>query len=354
MRAKGVGIYRICMTLNDENIPIPSDYYYKKIGKPNPRHTRHLWTPVVLRRLLQNPIYLGHLVQLRTTTVSYKNHKRIDNDGEDMVVVENTHEPIITQEIWDKVREVEKSVSQGKKQKSGETAPLSGLMFCIDCGAKMRVCWNNTRHRRCDPYIYRRHNFNCQNYTIFGKKVCTSHYIKIEDIEELILLDIRSMAKLVIDDEEKARANFLKQKEQQTSEKSAADKKKLTESNYRLEELSKLMQAVYEDKVLGRVPEDVCVNLLEKYELEKKELTKLAAELETSLSKFVQNEKDVDEFIRRLKKYYDVEKLTREMCLELIEYVTVDAYQEVNPREIQIYYKFITEPLKDKKTLYPY
>ncbi|MBQ8940918.1 MAG: DUF4368 domain-containing protein, partial [Firmicutes bacterium] len=105
-------------------------------------------------------------------------------------------------------------------------------------------------------------------------------------------------------------------------------------------------------KVLRKIPEDVCVNLLEKYEAEKKELVNLVAELETSLSKFVQNEKDVDEFISRLKKYYDVETLTREMCLELIEYVTVDAYQDIKPREIHIYYKFITEPLKDSRTLY--
>ena len=160
------------------------------------------------------------------------------------------------------------------------------------------------------------------------------------------------MVQFVIDDEDAARKSFLQKKEQQTLEKSSADKKKLTESKYRLEELSKLMQSVYEDKVLRKIPEDVCVNLLEKYETEKKELVNLVAELETSLSKFVQNEKDVDEFISRLKKYYDVETLTREMCLELIEYVTVDAYQDVKPREIHIYYKFITEPLKDSRTLY--
>ena len=352
MRARGISPHHICSTLNEEKIPTPTDYKYQKIGKVNPKKTMHLWSPSVLRVMLKNPIYLGHLVQLKTTTVSYKNHKILKNDPEDMVIIENTHEPIISQELWDKVREVERSVSTGKRQKNGETTPLSGLMFCVDCGAKMRVCWNNTRHRRGEPRIYYRHNFNCQNYNTYGKNICASHYIKLEDIEELILLDIRSMAQFVIDDEDAARKSFLQKKEQQTLEKSSADKKKLTESKYRLEELSKLMQSVYEDKVLRKIPEDVCVNLLEKYETEKKELVNLVAELETSLSKFVQNEKDVDEFISRLKKYYDMETLTREMCLELIEYVTVDAYQDVKPREIHIYYKFITEPLKDSRTLY--
>jgi UvrD/REP helicase. len=176
----------------------------------------------------------------------------------------------------------------------------------------------------------------------------------MEDIEELVLLDIRSMAQLVIDDEKGARNAFLKKKEQQTAEQSAADNKRLTESKYRLNELSRLIQSVYEDKVIGKIPENVCVNLLEKYETEQRELTNIVAELEIKLSQMTKNEKDVDEFISRLKKYFDVETLTREMCLELIEYITVDEYQDYKPREIQIYYKFITEPLKDKRTLYSY
>lgn len=354
MRAKGITPHQISIALNDENIPIPSDYYYQKIGKPNPRRTRHLWSPAAIRQLVKNLTYLGHLVQMRTTTVSYKNHKIIKNDPENMIVVKNTHEAIVSQELWDKVREIENSVSQGKKQKSGITPILSGLMFCVDCGAKMRIKWNNTRHKRSGPRIYYRHNYNCQSYNIYGRKVCTSHYIKMEDIEELVLLDIRSMAQLVIDDEEGARNAFLKKKEQQTAEQSAADNKRLTESKYRLEELSRLMQSVYEDKVLGKIPENVCVNLLEKYETEQRELTNIISELEIKLSQMTKNEKDVDEFISRLKKYFDVETLTREMCLELIEYITVDEYQDYKPREIQIYYKFITKPLKDKRTLYSY
>ena len=93
---------------------------------------------------------------------------------------------------------------------------------------------------------------------------------------------------------------------------------------------------------------------MEKYEAEKKEHIATIADLEVKLSKMSKNEKDVDEFILRLKKYFDVETLTREMCLELIEYITVDAYQDYKPREIQIYYKFITEPLKDSRSLYKY
>ena len=139
MRSQGISPRHIANALNEEKVMLPSDYYYAKLGKPNPRHTNHLWCTERIRAIIQNPIYLGNLYQLRTTTVSYKNHKIVKRDEEDWVVIPNTHEPLVSQEIWDKCREIEASVSQGKKTKKGITMPLSGLMYCADCGEKMRL-----------------------------------------------------------------------------------------------------------------------------------------------------------------------------------------------------------------------
>lgn len=136
MRASGISPHHIADKLNEDGVPIPSDYYYAKLGKPNPRRTRHMWSPETVRQILHNYTYLGHLVQLRTRTVSYKNHKVIKNDEDDMIVVRNTHEPIVSQELWDRVREMEQSVSQGKRNSSGYVANLSGLICCQDCGNK--------------------------------------------------------------------------------------------------------------------------------------------------------------------------------------------------------------------------
>lgn len=144
MRASGISPHHIADKLNEDGVPIPSDYYYAKLGKPNPRRTRHLWSPETVRQILHNYTYLGHLVQLRTRTVSYKNHKVIKNGEEDMIVVKNTHEAIVSQELWDRVREMEQSVSQGKRNSSGYVANLSGLIYCQDCGNKVRLAWNNT------------------------------------------------------------------------------------------------------------------------------------------------------------------------------------------------------------------
>ena len=352
MRASGISPHHIADKLNEEHIPIPSDYYYQKIGKPNPRRTRHMWSPEVVRQILHNYTYLGHLVQLRTTTVSYKNHKVIKNDEEDMIVVKNTHEPIVSQELWDRVREVERSVAQGKRTSTGFVANLSGLIYCQDCGNKVRFCWNNTRHQRGGPREFYRHNFNCTSYIRFGRNYCKSHYIKMKDMEAVVLADIRRMASLIVEDEEKAREQFLAHKAKHTEEQNSVDTRKLTDGKYRLQELDTLIQTIYEDKALGKVSEDVSLKLMAKYEAEQRELSAEVTELEEKLSKTKQNEEDVERFIERLKKYTDVQELTREMCLELIEYITLDAYVEGQPREIYINYKLLDEPLPDKRSLF--
>ena len=351
MRSQGISPRHIADTLNEEKIPIPSDYYYAKIGKPNPRRTSHLWSAEAIRQLISNPTYLGHLVQMKTTTVSYKNHKTVKKDPSEWVIVYNTHEPLVSQEIWDKCREVEASVSQGKRNKDGYVAALSGLMFCADCGEKMRLGWNNTRHQRGGPREYYRHNFNCGRYNRNGKLACNSHYIKMKDINALVLADIRSMAALVLEDEEAVRQQFLSKKEQINTRQTADEQKRLHNGKYRLSELETLIPSIYEDKVLGKIPEDVCVNLLEKYQAEQKSLSKEVEQLEAKLNAVKQDENDVDEFIKRLKKYTDVQELTREMCLELIEYITVDEYAKDRPREIHIYYKLLEKPLPHKKFL---
>lgn len=350
LRSQGMSPRAIGDQLNAENIPIPSDYRCQKKGIVNTKYTRHLWTQVQIRQILDNPIYLGKLAMMRVTSVSYKNHKKVRKDPSEWVVTEDTHEAIISQELWDKVREAEKAVSRGKRDGKGVTQPLSGMLFCPDCGYKMKAAGRKRTLKSGE--LIRECYYNCSSYVLHGKELCSTHYISQKQIEAVIIADIRSMAELVVKDEQTARAAFLSKKEQQTSRQSKADIKKLNDSKHRLAELENLMQSVYEDKVMGKIPEHICVSFLEKYEAEQQELRAVIADLEERLSAEKQDREDVEEFIRRLKKYVDVQTLTRELGLELIEYVTVGAYTPNEPREINIYYKFLDKPLNDKKTLY--
>lgn len=350
LRSQGMSPRAIGDQLNAENIPIPSDYRCQKKGIVNTKYTRHLWTQVQIRQILDNPIYLGKLAMMRVTSVSYKKHKKVRKDPSEWVVTEDTHEAIISQELWDKVREAEKAVSHGKRDGKGVTQPLSGMLFCPDCGYKMKAAGRKRTLKSGE--LIRECYYNCSSYVLHGKELCSTHYISQKQIEAVIIADIRSMAELVVKDEQTARAAFLSKKEQQTSRQSKADIKKLNDSKHRLAELENLMQSVYEDKVMGKIPEHICVSFLEKYEAEQQELRAVIADLEERLSAEKQDREDVEEFIRRLKKYVDVQTLTRELGLELIEYVTVGAYTPNEPREINIYYKFLDKPLNDKKTLY--
>ena len=352
MRAKGITPRHIADAFNDEHIMPPLDHLYKLLGRPCPKKTSHLWDGTAVRHMLQNPSYLGDLVQLKTTTISYKNHKNVKRDKEDWIVVPNTHEAIISREHWDKVRDVEASVSQGKKTKRGRVDPLSGFMFCPDCGEKMRLMYNNiTNGSKKKLRIYVRQNYNCGTYNRFGKRACKSHYIKMKDMQQIIITDIRARAELAVTDEEAARAYFMSQKEQYNSEQNEADTKRLNLANKRLAELKTLIPSIYEDKVIGKIPEDVCVSLLEKYHAEQKALDEEVEQISRKLSAAKQDKQDVEEYIRRLKKYADVSELTREMALELIEYITVDEYAEDRPRDIHIYYKLLDKPLPNKNRI---
>ncbi len=171
-----------------------------------------------------------------------KNHKVIKNDEDDMIVVKNTHEPIVCQELWDRVREMEQSVSQGKRNSSGYVANLSGLIYCQDCGNKVRLAWNNTTNgSKKKPRKYLRHNYNCTSYMKFGKRYCLSHYIKMQDMDAIVLEDIRSLAQLVVEDEEKYKAEFLARKAKHHEEQYSVDTKKFTEGRFRLQELTREM-----------------------------------------------------------------------------------------------------------------
>lgn len=189
-------------------------------------------------------------------------------------------------------------------------------MYCIDCGEKMRLAWNDTTNGcKKKPRKYLRHNYNCGTYNRFCKKACNSHYIKMKDIDAPVLADIRSMETLVIEDENSARQQFLSKKEQLNSRQTAEEQKRLCDGKFRLNELETLIPSIYEDKVLGKIPEDVCVKLLDKYQAEQKTLSAETSKLEEKLNAVRQGEHDVEEFIKRLKKYTDVSELTREMCL---------------------------------------
>ncbi len=334
MRASGLSPHKIADILNAEGVLNPSRYCLEKYGVVGRRENVGLWSFCGVNSILQNPTYLGHMVQQRDGTVSYKNHKRYIKDESEWVIVRNTHEPIITQELWDKVREVEKSVAQGRKTKRGYTHPLSGFLFCADCGGKMKLNSIN-RNGKLD------FNFNCGNHVRLGKSYCFSHFIQAKDIEAIVLDDIRAMAQRIVLDEKTIREDFIRHNAEFADKAIKSAKKELQVKRKRTEELSRLMQLAYEDRLKGKMPEDICIGFIQKYSEEQKKVNEEIAELEERLTETTNTIQSADEFIRNIKKYLEAPELTREMCYELLDRVVVGGHPKHTGKErvIDIVYK---------------
>ena len=346
MRIQGLSPYRIARVLSDEGIPNPTLYRTKKDGSKINRRAPNWWSHKTVREMLADPTYKGCTVQHRRSTISYKNHNTYWRPQEEWIVKQNAHEPIVSEEVWEKAQEVARSVARAKRTKSGVTFPLSGFIYCADCGHKMKIVHSKKklkdgREYDCECYI-------CRTYANLGKNYCTTHAIQRTDIEALVLADIRSKFDFILEDEGAAREEFLKGKSKRSASARASDKRQLKAKYKRVEELDVLIRTAFEDKVLKKMPENLCNSLCESYQAEQQTLKAEIATLEKKLQDESKDEADVEEYIRRIKLYGSCPELTREMCLQLIEFITIDAKTERNnrwhspaPRNIHIYYKLI-------------
>ncbi len=336
MYASGITPNQIAQTLNAENVLSPEKYANEKYGHKMHEGSRGLWAQMAIVRILQNMVYLGHLPQLRTTSVSYKNHKKYRKDPSEWVIVYNTHEPIISQELWDKVRDREKSVAQGKKTKSGLTHPLSGFLFCADCGCKMKM---RTFGRKSLPNPL--YAFNCRSNEKYGKAVCCSHFISAKAIEKIVLDDIRTMAQRITLDEAAIREEYLRHNAELADKAAKTARKELQVKRKRIDELNRLIQLAYEDRARGKMPEEVCFGFIEKYLTEQRTLTAEAEGIETAMKETENTVRSADDFIRDIKKYLNAPTLTREMCYELLDRIVVGALPKEKSEEriIDIVYK---------------
>lgn len=330
LRLQGHSARTISRILTDEGIPNPATYYTKLDGGKWNRPCKPYWNPETIRWILSNPTYLGHTVQHKTTRVSYKNHKVVQIPQSEWIINENAHEPIISKEIWDKVQATYEGKC-GRSDKSNVVHPLSGLVVCPNCGKKLK--FKSAKDvRNC---------FVCRTYVDLGKKYCTSHHITEQLLEALVLDDIHSLLEEVEIDETKVKERFLRERSKHTEQSRYSDEKQLKANKNRLVELDKLIQIAFEERVLGKMPESVCISLCEKYQAEKESVQRTIGEIEKRLAESNKDDEDAEEYIRRLKRYGKGESLTREMCLQLIDYIAVGEKVANNvEREIDIHYKF--------------
>ena len=342
-RCQGYGFRKIAGFLNEEKIPTPRDYYYQQKGEPNPFYSNHMWNDVTMRVIIRNEVYIGNMVQNKFGSLSYKNDKQIKKPKEDWIRVEGTHEPIIDMETWNQCVEIDKRIKKPRSTGAGKQSLFGGLLRCLDCGFSVNYRQESRYRKDGSRIVYK--SYACGNYIRSGSAACSAHIIYEDRLAELVIDDLQHHAKRVIEDEETTRRELIEQRNNDTEQQRRADKAQMKALESRLTELERLIQKLYEDRVLSSgISETVFHNLMKKYETECFAKSETLAVLTEKLNATVKDEHNIERFMEMVHKYVAVEALDREMLLELIDYIEVgERFIKYNQkyRDITIHYKFV-------------
>lgn len=343
MRMQGYGFRKIARTLNEDKVPSPRGFYYLSEQRENLRGETPFWNDVTVKSVLRNEVYLGHMVQNKTGTVSYKNHKQIAKPEAEWIRVENTHEALVSQETWDFVQSLDNHPARNRSGKSGVVHLYASVLHCMDCGATMRHYSDSRKKADGTPQsIYEA--YCCNRYASGGKAACSAHHINSRVLTEIVLTDIRQKALMAQRDPKHMRALILKQHNTALAEQTQTLRTSLAALDKRIAELDKLVVAAYEDKVAGRIPEALCIQFLTRYENERQEKLAERTALTAQLDARQEDEKSVDDWIELIRGFAYLDTLERPTLLRLINRIDVSERRVENGqqvRDIKIHYNFV-------------
>ena len=351
----GNGPYQIARILTEEKVERPS-YYLAQHGMGNHLSDYnaaepYAWRGTTVSGILSKPEYMGHTVNFRTYKESYKDKLPQKTPKEDWVVFENTQEPVVDSETWNLVQKLRETVR--RTDTLGEANPLTGLMYCADCGAKMynhrgnggwARDWHGKPNGKRRPF---RDEYNCSTYNLsrqsYGEK-CTQHYIRTSVVRELILEAIKSVSGYAKSNE----AEFIRQvrsaSEVQQAETAKALKRRVAQEKKRIAELNALIKKLYEDNVSGKLSDKRFTLLSGEYEQEQETLEASLTKAQSELDGFEADGVRADKFLALAKKYTDFSELTTPMINEFVDKILVhegDRSSGEREQEVEIFLKFI-------------
>ena len=308
-------------------------------SSPNVETLPYFWTRETLSAILGREEYLGHTVNLRTRTKSYKDKRKVDNPKEDWLIFKNTHEAIIDQETFDIVRKMRnhKRSNQRYKNRAGHENLFAGIVFCGTCGRKHYFCpqeKNGLNHDHYKCSAYRKPIDGCKN----------PHYIQKSALIEIVSDKLRQTIHECQLDQE----TFLKKIEQQSQAQFSKDNKRqrqqLQKDEHRSKEIDTIIQKLYEDNLLGKISDERFVKLSQSYEEEQRQLQTSISDLTEKLTKQQEDSLNISKFMARISKYTELPKLTIEIVNELIDKIVIHKPTGTKHNriiQIDIYYNFI-------------
>ena len=343
---EGKGPYDIARILFDDKVETPAVYFGKQnkgIWKSKEEFTNpYNWSGYIVAQILSKPEYMGHTVNFRSQKQSYKDKKAIKIPMEEWLIFENTHEAIVDKETWELAQKLRKTPR--RIDTWGEANPLTGLLYCADCGAKM---YNHRSKGGTENTPYPSDFFDCSTYTLAHQKhdtACCGHYISTKALRSLILETVRAAATYAISNQEEFAAKVRAASELRQKEAAKDTKRRLNRDRKRIDELDNIIKKLYESFAVGRITDERFDTLLVEYEAEQKELQASVKADEERLSVFEEDTARVEQFMELARKYTDFSELTTTMINEFIEKIIVHAPEKLDGdrvQEIEIYLKFI-------------
>lgn len=345
MAAIGTPVSEIAKTLENEKVLIPSAYTEKYHPEQNNNRTfkdPYRWRYGTVSDIINRREYLGHTVLKKSEMASFKLKNRKPIAREDQLLFENTHEAIVTQEIWDKAQKFREKARSKRVNPNGtftEGHLLTGFLFCSDCGSRMRVATSGTNREK--PYI----SFRCGKYANDTRE-CSSHSIGEKALEELLLRTIQRIFNRIDIDEDAFAEELKSLHEKKRSEIPVEDEFELTRSRKRYDEVDILIKGLYENYISGILPERQYRSLMLQYDQEQEELEQSIAELEERISSLKVDDVQVDKFIALIRKYKNPTSLTMEMVNELVDKIIIYPASGTGKNRMQrvdIYFNFVGE-----------
>lgn len=337
----GRGAASITRILVEEKVPTPGWLNFQRYGTfaniyaGAPEEKAYAWTIAQVKSILKEETYIGHSVHNKQTNISFKNKKKVRKPQEEWYRVENTHEAIISEEVFQKVQEL--IASRRRRQKNGTTQIFSGLVKCADCGWSLAYGVNSQNKN-----LYA--HYHCSKYGQ-GLRQCSMHYIRYDVLYAYVLARLQYWSMLAQKDEDKLLKRLLNASDRERNSAKKKQAAELKKAEKRKAEVDGLFAKMYEDWSAGRITEYNFNMLSEKYQNEQKELETKIRQLHEMMEAAVQTAADAEKWIALMKQYVNPVELTAELLNTLIEKITVheavkgeDGSRE---QEVEIYYRFI-------------
>ena len=338
MTLEGFGTEQIAAQLEKDDVLTPRAYWLTKgIKRPGKgkQQPPTKWNSSTITKILSLQEYCGDILNFKTYSKSYKNKKRIDNDRENWVVFQDVHEAIIERAVYEQVQQKRGKIRK-RRTNNGEHNMFSGLLVCADCGSNLHFHFNQG-----NPEIK---YFNCSNYK-GNRGTCTStHYVRVDFLEEVVLGEIRRLTKFasLYEDEFVKAVIGHSQQAEQTDRK--LKEKELRTLLARDEELDGLFERIYEDNVSGKLSDDRFAKMSRRYEDEQKELSEKIKKLRSEIEKQSSRSMTTDMFIGLVRKYTRARKLTPRMLNELVEKIEVFNAEKIDgvwEQRLRIHYNCV-------------